>query len=54
MKKEEGQRTKEALIIFDDENVEEGIEGYKNSLIGKFVSMKPFNKRSLQQALANI
>ena len=52
MKKYE--ETGEALVVFDEEDVEERIASYEISLVGKLVSLKPINKRSLQQALANI
>lgn len=55
--KETGNQTaeeEETLIVFDEEDVEEGLQVCKNSVVGKILTEKPIHKGSLQSALANI
>ncbi|KAJ1406258.1 Zinc knuckle CX2CX4HX4C [Sesbania bispinosa] len=42
------------FIIYDDEDVEEGIDSCSKSLIGRILTQKPIHTNSLQSALAGI
>ena len=41
----------EEVIFISDEGRQEEIESYSQSLIGKFLTCKPFNKRAAQSTL---
>ncbi|KAJ1429806.1 hypothetical protein SESBI_08213 [Sesbania bispinosa] len=43
-----------AIIIYDDEDVNEGISTCSRSLVGKIITEKPIHTNSLQNALAGI
>lgn len=44
----------ETFIIFNDEDVQEGLKECHRSVVGKIVTEKPIHKNSLHNALANI
>ncbi|PNX90650.1 hypothetical protein L195_g046775, partial [Trifolium pratense] len=44
----------ESVIVFDDDDVEEGLTECRNSVIAKIITDKPIHKGSLQSALASI
>ena len=44
----------EALVVFDEGDVADGIAGCENSLIKKVISEKTIHKQAIQTAMANI
>ncbi|KAJ1439268.1 hypothetical protein SESBI_02640 [Sesbania bispinosa] len=60
MNEEHNNRSKEStekapkFIIYDDGDVEEGVDLCARSLVGRFLTQKPIHTNSLQNALAGI
>lgn len=44
----------EAILIYDEKDIEGGLEGCATSLIGRIITNKQINKRPLEQALKGI
>lgn len=53
-KESQTEKDEDVLVIYDDNNIQHGVDTCHNSLIGRFVTRKPILKGPLQIALTSL